>query len=145
MPEPNFYDSLFLDNKIILSKNDFPAINLDLNTNIRTLIFTLPLPEVALKALLENIMKTCKLEGKYEVISEIQPWHIFRDLEIKEVILFGISELDLGIDIQLPKNWPMKFDDKFWIKTDSLNELNKQKNLKNELWLNALKPYFLPA
>lgn len=144
MSAPEFYNTLFVNNKIISSEEIDEQQEAELNANIKTLIFCSETHDEALNSLLENIMKTCKLEQKFTVTTP-KPWRLYRNLNIREVLLFGVTEEELQLNIQLPKNWPMKFDNTTWIKTDTLADLEKHKNLKNDFWLNALRPYFFPS
>lgn len=145
MSGAEFYNALFLNNKVFLSKAANEDDKNKLDPNVTTLVFCSQIEDESSQSLLENIMKSCKLEQGFETIVQPKAWRNYRDLNVREVILFGVSEDDLQLNIQLPKNWPMKFDHTTWIKTDSLADLVKHKNLKNELWLNALKPYFSPS
>lgn len=145
MSTADFYNNLFLNTKIYNSKEEDKSAETKLGKNVKTLVFCAPIQDENEQSLLENIMKSCKLPEGFQIASLVQSWRNYRDYNFREVLLFGVSETDLELSIELPKNWPMKFDNTIWIKTDSLADLIKHKNLKNELWLNALKPYFFPS
>ncbi len=90
----------------------------------------------------------CKLtEDKYNVIQlkggENAPWVQIREhLRPSVVLLFGISPSQLGISALFRLNEVNKFNQRIWVPTVSLSHLMQDKNLKGQLWNNALKPVF---
>ncbi len=58
------------------------------------------------------------------------------------VLLFNIHQSDLGISVLFKLNEVNNYDGKLWIPTVSLNHLQQDKNMKIQLWNNALKPVF---
>lgn len=96
-------------------------------------------------AQLEKILIACKLQNTdYKIFTLTNDWSFFRKSEsIKEVLLFGVTEKNLNINIQMPYNQPVKFDNRIWIKTASIAEVMESRELKNNLWQNALKPHFV--
>lgn len=149
MNKKEFYTNLFLNHKL-LNNNKLeltsPVIIADSDNTFRILIFTETEPNEEENQLLESIIKACGIEKKdYQILSEKRAWRLINKKHIKEVILFGVNERELDVMIDFPLNWPTKFDQKVWIKTSSIQELLKEKELKNALWFNALKPYYLPS
>lgn len=147
MNQKTFYKDLFLNNKIIVEETEKQKETLLPDSlNCRILAITGPLSNDSEKDLLYSIMKACSI-GPTDFIELEEPflWRNRKNNSIKEVLLFGIDEKELDLMIKLPKNWPTVFDNVVWIKTDRLENLIKDKNLKNDLWVNALKPYFLPS
>lgn len=141
-----FYDTLFSNNKVIKNKdNTEKNISEELLT-IRTLVLIQPLiNETEETAQLEKILTACRLQKEdYKVEQEINQWSFYRRSEtIKEVLLFGISEKDLNLNLQFNINQANSFDNRIFIKTSSLGELLTNQVVKNELWQNALKPHFI--
>ena len=93
---------------------------------------------------LHKILKACTLQPEdYAIIIGENSWLDFRELpQVKDVLLFGISEADLGIMVKMPLNMVISFDERSWVKTYAITDLMKNQQAKNELWLQALKPHF---
>lgn len=97
-----------------------------------------------------GILKSgCRLlEHQYNVV-QLQPetniaWHKIREqLEPRVVLLFNISPAQLGISALLRLNEINSFDNTYWVPTLSLAHLIQDKALKNQFWLNGLKPLFV--
>ena len=71
-------------------------------------------------------------------------WHQVRDrIKPKQVILCGVMPQQLGISAMFRFNEPNKFNDRIFIPTLSLPELERNAEVKKQLWLNALKPVFV--
>ncbi len=68
-------------------------------------------------------------------------WHKLRDqLDPKIVFLIGILPVQLGISSLFKLNAPNHFNDRIWLATLSLSELEKYPDVKKQLWLNGMKP-----
>lgn len=95
---------------------------------------------------LHKILKACTLQPEdYAIIMGQNSWLDFRELPgVKHVLLFGISEEDLGIMIKMPLNTVISFDEKYWVRTYAIANLMSNQHAKNELWQQALKPHFTP-
>jgi hypothetical protein len=107
------------------------------------------LPGSTEETLLQKMLQACKLEpGQYNTML-LQPeqqiaWHQLRDkLSPKKVFLVGILPVHLGISAFFRLNEPNHFNDCIFIPTISLNELEKQPEMRKQLWENGLKPAFL--
>jgi hypothetical protein len=94
---------------------------------------------------LEKILAACKLQKEdYTIVTLTNDWSYFRHFNtIKEVLLFGMDEQDLNLNIQIPFNQPVNFDNRVWVKTSSVAEMMHSKEIKNALWQSALKPHFV--
>jgi hypothetical protein len=142
----NFYNVLFNRNKLInTGKSSEKNISEGLLT-IRTLVLiTTPVNEMEEYVQLEKMLTACKLTKEdYKVELEPGDWNYYRTFEnIKEVLLFGISEKELNIGVQLIGNHINKFDNRVFIKSLSIAQLANSQQDKNNLWQNALKPHFV--
>jgi hypothetical protein len=71
-------------------------------------------------------------------------WHQLRDAATpKAVLLLGIHPQQLGISAMFRLFTPNKFDDRIWVASPSLAELELQPDAKKQLWVNGLKPVFV--
>lgn len=142
----NLEKVLFGSNKLIENKNNIEKnISEGLLTFRALIIKASSINEVEDLAQLEKILAACNLRNTdYKIYSLTNDWSYFRNAEsIKEVLLFGISEQDLNLNIQMPFNQPVKFDNRVWIKTVSITDVMQSREIKNNLWQNALKPHFV--
>jgi len=141
-----FSNVLFGNNKLIGNKNNIEKnISEELLTERTLVLVSPPKNEVDEMVQLGKILAACKLQQhEYKIDILTKNWSFYRNSEnIKEVLLFGISENELNIDIQIPTNQAIKFDGRIWIKTLSISEMANNQQIKNELWQNALKPHFV--
>lgn len=142
----NFYNVLFNGSKLINTvKPSEKNISEGLLT-IRTLVLiTAPTNEMEEYVQLEKMLTACKLTKEdYKVELQAGDWNYYRTFEnIKEVLLFGISEKELNIGVQLIGNHINKFDNRVFIKSLSIAQLANSQQDKNSLWQNALKPHFV--
>lgn len=142
----NFYNVLFGKNELI-NFNDAieKKISEELLT-IRTLVFiTQPIQEMEEYVQLERMLSACKLQKEdYKVELNIEDWAYYRTCDnIKEVLLFGITEKDLNIGVNIIENQVNQFDNRVWIKSISIAQMANNQQVKNALWQNALKPHFV--
>ena len=136
-----FLNTLFINKKIIMPsfKNKTPPD--DLMPDIRTLLILNGPETEENKAFATKIMAACQLRP--EQYKMAAPGMNFRNAkQIREIILFGVSEKELGLNVRFPKNKAITFQYKIWIKTDELKAIMNNQSLKNEFWKNALKPCF---
>lgn len=144
----NFFDILYHDNKIIKEKNNSEKNISEGLLTMRTLVLTSPFqsPEAEL-AQLEKILLACKLQKEdYKVDPDVKSWAFYRKISsLREVLLFGISEKDLNLNLHFNENQINRFDGKVFIKTASIALMMSDQQVKNELWQNALKPCFVPG
>ncbi len=142
----NFYNVLFSNNKVIRDKDILEKNISEELLTIRTLLLVAPFRnETEESAQLDKILTACRLQKEdYKVDQEIKSWSFYRKMNnIKEVLLFGITEKDLNLDLQFNNNQINKFDGRIFIKTASVAEMLTNQLIKNELWQNALKPHFV--
>jgi hypothetical protein len=70
-------------------------------------------------------------------------WHQLREqLDPKIIFLIGVLPSQLGISALFSINAPNNFNDRLWLPTVSINELENSKELKLQLWNNGMKPVF---
>lgn len=142
----NFHNALFANNTLIRSSEPIEKNNSEELLTIRTLVLiSQPQQEMEEYVQLEKMLTACRLQkDQYKVESMVKPWSYYRNFDnIKEVLLFGISEEDLGINICLSENQLHRFDGRVWIKSISLGQMTNDQQTKNNLWQNALKPHFV--
>ena len=93
-----------------------------------------------------KMMESSKLNPEQYNIIQIPAgqqvaWHKLRDqLDPKIVLLIGILPVQLGISSLFKLNVPNHFNDRIWLATLSLSELEKHLDVKKELWSNGMKP-----
>jgi hypothetical protein len=142
----NFYNVLFNTNKLINTRI-VPEKNISEELlTIRTLVLiTPPINEMEEYVQLEKMLNACKLTKEdYKVELQTEDWNYYRTFEnIKEILLFGITEKELNIGVQLIGNHINKFDNRVFIKSLSIAQLANSQQDKNSLWQNALKPHFV--
>jgi hypothetical protein len=142
----NFYNVLFNTNKLINTRI-VPEKNISEELlTIRTLVLiTPPINEMEEYVQLEKMLNACKLTKEdYKVELQTEDWNYYRTFEnIKEILLFGITEKELNIGVQLIGNHINKFDNRIFIKSLSIAQLANSQQDKNSLWQNALKPHFV--
>ncbi|KAA5532522.1 hypothetical protein F0919_17210 [Taibaiella lutea] len=142
----NLNKVLFNNSKLIENKNNIEKNISEGLLTFRTLVIISPfINETEESAQLEKILAACKLQSNdYNVSVLTNDWSYFRNAaSIKEILLFGVSEKDLNLNILMPFNQVIRFDNRVWIKSSSIAEMMKSQEIKNNLWQNALKPHFL--
>jgi hypothetical protein len=142
----NLNKVLFNNSKLIENKNNIEKNISEGLLTFRTLVIPAPFinQEEELEQL-EKILAACKLQKEdYTIVTLTNDWSYFRHFNtIKEVLLFGMDEQDLNLNIQIPFNQPVNFDNRVWVKTSSVAEMMHSKEIKNALWQSALKPHFV--
>lgn len=88
------------------------------------------------------------LTDQYHVIeigaNDKLAWHKLRDkLQPRVVLLFNISPQQLGVSALFQLNGINNFDGAKWVPSFPLTQIMQDKNVKGELWNNALKPLFV--
>src|SRR5205823_5617738 len=84
-------------------------------------------------------------EEQYNVIrladKQLVAWHQLREhLFPKIIFLVGVLPSQLGISAIFSINVPNNFNDRLWLPTVSISELESAKELKLQLWNNGMKP-----
>jgi len=73
-------------------------------------------------------------------------WHALRDkLDPQQVIMLGIEPGQLGISALFRFNEMNQFNDRTFIPSLSLQQMQQYPDAKKALWVQALKPCFLPS
>ena len=107
--------------------------------------------ESAEKGQLLKMLEACKLAAEqYNIIQldndKMVAWHQLRErLDPKIIFLIGILPSQLGISSLFRLNAPNRFNDRVWLATVSLSELEQNKALKQQLWTDGMKPVFVDA
>jgi len=98
---------------------------------------------------LHKMLQACTLTTeRYQTIQledgQNISWNQLREkLNPKAILLIGILPQQLGISALLNMNHPNHFNDCIWIPTLSIGELEKQPEMKKQLWNNGLRPVFV--
>ena len=98
--------------------------------------------------LLQNILKACGLPAEQINVQAVPLaktllWRELRAAYKPEVILLlGITPQQLGIQAHLPFILPQNFDGAVWIVGPTLSVLQTDRNLRQALWTEGLKPCF---
>ena len=96
-----------------------------------------------------KIIDACKITpGQYNIVQikegEKIAWHRLREqLTPRVIFLFGILPVQLGISSLICLNEPNNFNDRIWLPTLSLGELDKHVDVKKQLWVNGITPIFI--
>lgn len=89
-------------------------------------------------------------QDKYHILQlengEQVAWHMLRDkLAPQQVILLGVEPGQLGISALFRFNEMNRFNDRIFIPSLSLQQMQQYPEAKKALWVQALKPCFLPS
>lgn len=101
------------------------------------------------EAQLNKMLQACGLSTeKYFIFqlneNECIAWHLLKQkFNPKYILLIGLLPAQLGIAAVLNIHAPNRFDEAIWIPSLSVADLEKQPEMKKQLWLNALKPVFV--
>ena len=73
-------------------------------------------------------------------------WHRLREaLNPQTIFLLGVVPSQLGISSLFRLNAPNHFNDRVWLATLSLSELEQRPDVKKQLWLDGMKPIFVDS
>ncbi len=98
---------------------------------------------------LKKMLDACNLlPEQYNILQmeygQMVAWHQLRDRLHPEIIfLIGVLPSQLGISALFSMNYPNSFDGKTWLATVSMDELEKNAEVKKQLWQNGMKPIFI--
>lgn len=137
------YNDELLIRKTFTQKQEFPIIEKDiliisnekLNDNLRNMII--------------NMMSACKIEAhrftNIDLLEEKVEWKklALKVKQVKTVFLFGHIEKELNLSVNFIGHQLNHFDQKHWIKTYPLHEIDSNKDKKMAFWEQVLQPYFL--
>jgi hypothetical protein len=71
-------------------------------------------------------------------------WHQVKEiLNPKVIFLIGVLPTQLGISSLFKINEPNSFNDRVWLPSYSLKELDVHADVKKQLWQNGMKPIFV--
>ncbi len=117
--------------------------------SVRLLALTAPCTEgTEEEALLQNILKACGLPAEQIAVQKAVPTEapLWRELHAAHqpevILLLGITPQQLGIQAHLPFILPQNFDGAIWIVGPTLAVLQADRNLRQALWTEGLKPCF---
>jgi hypothetical protein len=115
-----------------------------------TLVISLPLETGgAAEMQLVKMLQACQLSPDAYNLLQLEPekkiaWHQLRDaLKPKNIILLGITAEQLGIGIYFMPHQVNRFNERSWVPTLSVPELEQQPDIKKHLWNYGLKPVFV--
>jgi hypothetical protein len=100
---------------------------------------------------LQKMLEACKLNSsRYNIVrldDEQQiSWHQLREkVNPKIIFLIGVLPAQLGISALFQFNRQNNFNDRIWLPTLSLSELEKNQEIKKQLWQNGMKPLFIDS
>lgn len=98
---------------------------------------------------MKKMLDACQLKTEqYNVIQVTETdkisWkQLNRYYNPKIVFLIGVLPATLGVPVLFRLNEPNNFNEKIWIPTISISELDKYAEVKKLLWLNGMKPVFI--
>lgn len=98
---------------------------------------------------LHKMLDACKLtKEQYNIVrfidEQMTAWHKLREVFSPSIIfLIGVSPAQLGISALFSLNVPNNFNDRQWLPTLSIAELEKAPDIKKQLWINGMKPLFI--
>lgn len=146
-------NNFLLNTDIIKNSNDVFWNDIAGITNgmecLPVLVISKPLIDEAQQLQLQKMMQACKLSDKdYNLLTLTEnqniAWHKLRDkLSPQYIILLGITPEQLGISIFFMPHQVNRFDDRSWLPTLSIPELELQPDVKKHLWNYGLKPVFI--
>ena len=98
---------------------------------------------------LKKMLDACRLlPEQYNIITlkdgQMAAWHRMRDMLQPEIIfLIGIMPAQLGISALFQLHTANNFDGKTWLPTLSISELERQQEVKSQLWREGMRPLFI--
>jgi DNA polymerase III psi subunit len=101
------------------------------------------------EAQVKKMLDACKLlPEQYNILQmeygQMVAWHQLRDrLQPEIIFLIGVLPAQLGISALFSMNYPNSFDGKTWLATVSIAELEKNAEVKKQLWQNGMQPTFI--
>jgi hypothetical protein len=98
------------------------------------------------EAQLGKMLGACGLTNEqYNIIQldkdQQMAWHQLREMaDPKVVFLIGVMPAQLGVSVLFQLNSANNFNDRIWLPTLSLAELEQYADIKKQLWVNGMKP-----
>ena len=96
-----------------------------------------------------KMLDACKLNPEQYNILQINKnqriaWHKLREQVDPQIIfLIGVLPSQLGISSLFRMNVPNHFNDRIWLATLSISELEQHPDVKKQLWAEGMKPVFI--
>jgi len=143
----DFITTLFHRNEIVSVQ--LPTISdgtEKLYATIKNLIVTAPYVDTdSEQDQLNKILVACKLQPQdFRIRTGNCSWATIRKFSnIQNILLFGVSEKDLGINCYIPENQIIEFDERRWVRTFAIDRFLTDATAKNTLWQQALKPLYI--
>ncbi len=106
-------------------------------------------PESAEGPQILKMLDACKLTPEQYNILQINKtqriaWHKLREqVDPKIIFLIGVLPSQLGISSLFRMNVPNHFNDRIWLATLSISELEQHPDVKKQLWAEGMKPVFI--
>lgn len=127
--------------------NELPE-KLKTSKDITLLVICKPVEEdSSSSAQLQKMLQACQLnDDQYHVlyIDKPLPWHKLKEaFSPNVVLLLGVHPQELGVAALFHLFAPNNFDGNIWIVSLALSELEKQTDMKKQLWAHGLKPVFV--
>ncbi|GAA4455319.1 hypothetical protein [Rurimicrobium arvi] len=100
---------------------------------------------------LQRMLGACKLDASaYQILFVNETasfaWHKLKSLSgATKVLLLGVQPSQLGITAMMMLHAVNHFNGAVWMATSSLEEIAANAQLKQHLWVNVLKPVYLPS
>jgi hypothetical protein len=98
---------------------------------------------------LQKMLDACGLkQEQYNIIQindgQMISWPSLRGkFDPKIIFMIGVIPSQLGISALFQVNMPNKFNDRVWLPTLSISELEQQPAVKKQLWMSGMKPVFV--
>jgi hypothetical protein len=98
---------------------------------------------------LTKMIEACRLTpdqyNMLQLAADEQPgWHQLRNqLNPLVVFIVGIMPVQIGVSALFSLNEPNHFNDTIWLPSLPLEELERSKELKGQLWSTGMKPIFI--
>lgn len=144
-----------ISSDIILSENDIfwddeAVKDISSNNGITLLVVINEYEKDSIDdTVLGKLLTACKLKSDDYYILKIRAhqkiaWYQVRErLHPKVILSVGILPAQLGISSLFKLNEVNNYDNCKWIPALSVEQMEKQLEMKNQLWKNALKPVFI--
>lgn len=122
-----------------------------LGSNARNIVVLTDYPDVSFLpdsdlSFLTSVLGACKLSiGDTAIVNKskvnMDITQVLKELQARQVLLFGIEPLDIGLPMNFPVFQLQAFDKRTYLYSPTLGELQKDKANKMQLW-NCLKKMF---
>lgn len=145
--EAQFPFNLFETNDII-QVVDNQSVSADFGTGKRVLALVLPYHDMQeISQQVYKIFSACKISPQQVLVSnQLVDWsRIEQQQDIKEVFLFGIKPVSIGIHYNLFPYRFLSLGAKKVVLADPIDLILSQSQLKADFWHKTLKPYFIGA